>query len=47
MAKTLNFIKLILHNDELEEKFNYDVVNMGINAGLGLRFMLNDATPFI
>lgn len=40
-------VALGIDSNMLEDEFNYDVVNMGINAGLGLRFMLNDAKTFI
>ena len=40
-------IAMGIDSNMLEEEFDYDVVNMGINAGLGLRFMLNDAKQFI
>lgn len=40
-------IAMGIDSNMLEKEFNYDVINMGINAGLGLRFMLNDAKQYL
>lgn len=36
-----------IDSELIEENLEYKVVNMGINAGLGLRFMLNDIKNYI
>lgn len=40
-------IAMGIDSSMLEDIFDYDVVNMGINAGLGLRFMLNDVKQYL
>lgn len=36
-----------LDSKVIEEQFNYPVVNMGIHAGIGLRYMILEAKPYL
>ena len=36
-----------IDSELMEEELDYNVVNMGINAGIGLRFMINDIKDYI
>ncbi len=36
-----------LNSNLIEKNFDYDVVNMGLNAGLGLKLMVNNVKPYI
>ena len=36
-----------LKSEELVKEFNYQVVNMGLHAGVGTNYMLNEAKPYI
>lgn len=36
-----------MDSKKLEEKFNKPVVNMGVHAGMGLKYIINDIKPYI
>lgn len=36
-----------IDSELMEDKLDYNIVNMGINAGIGLRFMINDIKHYI
>lgn len=36
-----------INSSTLEENFSYDVINMGLHAGLGLRYIINDVKNYL
>lgn len=36
-----------LNSEKLESKLDFDVINMGIHAGMGLKFIMNEVKPYI